>query len=361
MSNAEQSRRRGRGTPLRPDNRFVSLRVEPDPETVPCQPDGSPLERGERTEFLADRAKSIISQNDSPDVGFRWSLNPYRGCEHGCSYCYARPTHEFLGLDAGLDFETKIFVKHDAASLFRDWLNRPAWQAEPIAFSGVTDCYQPAEQRFGLTRACLEVAVEARQPVSIVTKNALITRDIGLLVELNRHQAIHASVSLTTLDVQLARAMEPRTSPPAAKLRTIRELADEGIPVRVMVAPVIPGLTDSELPAILEAAAEAGAGSAAWLMLRLPGPVEPIFTDWLDRMRPTEAERVKSRLRSVRAGRLNDSQFGRRMRGTGPIAEQIAATFDVFARRFGLERKLPPLSSEHFRPPRESSGQMKLF
>lgn len=314
-----------------------------------------------RTEFLTDHARSIISENDSADVGFRYSLNPYRGCEHGCVYCYARPTHEYLGFDAGLDFETKIVVKQDAATLFRDWLNRPDWDADVIAFSGVTDCYQPAERRFKLTRACLEVAVEARQPLGIVTKNALVCRDLDLLQQLQAFAAIHVSISVTSLDPQLTRELEPRTSPPDSRLETIRRLSAAGIPVRVMVAPVIPGLTDSEMPEILQAASQAGAQAAAWQMLRLPLAVEPIFVDWIERTWPAASERVLSRIRSVRDGKLNDNQTGRRMRGTGPLAQQIDETFQVFSRRAGLSQPLPRLNAEHFRPPASVSGQLRLF
>lgn len=361
MSSSSTPAPRGRATPLRPLNRFEPVHSEPDPDDRGELADGSLPDRDVRTEFLADRARSIISENDSADVGFRYSLNPYRGCEHGCAYCYARPTHEYLGFDAGLDFETKIVVKHDAAALFRDWLNRRDWEADVIAFSGVTDCYQPAERRFALTRACLQVAVEARQPVGIVTKNALVCRDLDLLRQLHEFEAVHVSISVTSLDPRLTRQLEPRTSPPASRLQTIHRLSEAGIPVRVLVAPVIPGLTDSEIPAILDAASRAGARTAAWQMLRLPLSVEPIFVDWIERTWPAAAERVLTRIRAVRDGKLNDNRTGRRMRGTGPLAKQIDETFQVFSRRCGLDQSLPSLKSGHFRPPTSTSGQLHLF
>jgi len=357
-------RPRGRGTDLRPRNRFIRLEVVPDPEAAAAQGDGSGeanLARGPRTEFLSDSTRSIVSRNDSPDIPFTYSLNPYRGCEHGCAYCYARPSHEFLGFDAGLDFETKIVVKHQAPELFRDWLNRPGWDAETIAFSSVTDCYQPIERTLKLTRGCLEVAAEARQPIGLITKNALLARDLDLLEQLNQHHAVNVTLSVTTLDATLARLLEPRTSSPAARLRTITTLSDAGIPVRAMLAPIIPGLTDSEIPAILEAVADAGALSASWQMLRLPLAVEPIFLDWVSHTLPNAAERVISRIRSVRNGELSDTQFGRRMTGTGPMAEQIRTAFDVFAGRHGLDQRLPPLSAKAFRPPTPTSGQLRLF
>jgi DNA repair photolyase len=305
--------------------------------------------------------QSIVTENASPDIPFRFGLNPYRGCEHGCSYCFARPTHEYLGLNAGLDFETKIFVKENAAGLFRDFLNRPAWAAETIALSGVTDPYQPCERRFGLTRACLEVAAEARQPVSLITKNALVLRDLDLLGPMAAEGVLHVNVSITTLDAGLARSMEPRTSTPNARLRAVRELADAGVPVRVLVAPVIPGLNDAEVPALLAAAKEAGARAAAWQLLRLPLTVAPVFLEWLGREQPGRAGRVEARVRESRGGKLNDPAFGARMRGDGGPARVIGSLFKLFARRHGLDGPLPPHDRTRFRPPRSASGQGWLF
>ncbi|MEO2013990.1 MAG: PA0069 family radical SAM protein [Fuerstiella sp.] len=352
---------KGRGSQIRPQNRFEATHREPDLDQV--EDDSEYLEslRSIPTQYLADDSKSIVTSNDSPDVFFRYSVNPYRGCAHGCTYCYARPTHEYLGLDAGLDFETKIFVKHRAPALFRDWLARESWQPEYIAFSGVTDCYQPAEREYQLTRGCLEVALEARQPIGVITRNAMVTRDIEVLTEMARFNIISVAISITTLDAKLAATMEPRTSAPHAKLRTIRELSEAGVPVTAMVAPIIPGLTDSEIPAILEAVAAAGATSASYIVLRLPWSVRPVFLEWLERTQPSIQERVKSRIRSTRDGELNSPNFGSRMRGEGEIAGQIRQTFNVFARKHGLDRKPEPLSTSHFRRPTPSSGQLRLF
>jgi DNA repair photolyase len=275
--------------------------------------------------------------------------------------CYARPTHEYLGFNAGLDFETKIVVKENAPDLFRDFLNRPTWRPQSIAMSGVTDAYQPAERRFRLTRGCLEVAAEARQPMSIITKNALVIRDLDLLTELAGQNLIHVALSVTTLDAELARKMEPRTSTPAARLRAIAELSRAGVPVRVMVAPVIPGLNDSEVPAILLAAKDAGAHAAGFQLLRLPLTVAPVFLEWVQREQPESLEKIEGRVRSTHHGKLNDSQFHERFRGSGAIAEQIRALFQLFARRLGLDGPLPPYDCTRFRPPRSANGQRWLF
>ena len=283
-------------------------------------------------------------------MGFSVSLNPYRGCEHGCAYCYARPTHEYLGLSAGLDFERELFVKRDAAALLRRALAAPSWVPEPIALSGVTDPYQPLERRERVTRACLEVLAEHRQPVSLISKNHLVTRDLDLLSELAHHRAVAVTISITTLDDDLRASMEPRTSSPARRLAAIRALADAGVPVGVNVAPVIPGLTDAEIPTILAAAADAGAAFAGTVMLRLPHAVEEVFRSWLATLDPARARRVLARVREVRGGRLNDADFGRRMRGTGTYAEQIRSLYELALRRHGLERR-PALSSDAFRVP----------
>jgi DNA repair photolyase len=275
--------------------------------------------------------------------------------------CYARPTHEYLGFDAGLGFETRIVVKENAPELFRDFLCRPSWVPEVIALSGVTDCYQPCERHFRLTRACLEVAAEARQPVSIITKNALVLRDLDLLAALAAEELVHVNVSVTTLDAGLARALEPRTSTPEARLRAVAELAAAGVPVRVMVAPIIPGLNDSEAPAILAAAKEAGARAAGHQLLRLPLAVATVFQEWLRRERPALLEKVLGRVRDARGGKLNDPAFGRRMCGTGEMAAQVRALFKLFARRHGLDGPLPGYDYSRFRPPRTRTGQLWLF
>ena len=352
---------RGRGAAVQPPNRFARIQVEDDFEHLEHDPEAQTGRRTVPTQYFADASRSVVSENDSPDIPFRYSLNPYRGCSHGCSYCYARPTHEYLDLSAGLDFETKIFVKERAPELFREWLARNDWQPEPVILSGVTDCYQPAERHFRLTRRCLEVALEARQPVSIVTKNALVTRDLDLLRDMASRRLVRVAISLTSLDQSLTRVMEPRTSSPQARLRAITELTAAGVPTVVMVAPVIPGLTDSELPALLREAASAGAASAGYVLLRLPLTVKPVFLEWLERTHPTHAARVESLIRATREGKLNDASFGSRMRGRGPLADQIKQTFHVFSRRYGLDRKLEPLDVTHFEPPRPRSGQMRLF
>ena len=352
---------KGRGSHLQPANGFERVRTEPDFEQ--CEHDEELLAEldSSTTQYFADQSRSVVSENDSPDISFRYSLNPYRGCLHGCSYCYARPTHEYLGFNAGLDFETRIMVKHEAAALLREFLARPAWRPETIVMSGVTDCYQPAERRFRVTRQCLEVALEARQPLGIITKNALVTRDLDLLREMAAMRLVHVFLSITTLDAELARSLEPRTSTPAARLRAIRELTDAGVPVRVMVAPIIPGLNDGEMPAILAAAGEAGARSAAFTLLRLPLTVRPVFQEWLERCQPLARERIEALQRATHGGQLNRSEFGQRMRGSGPVAEQIGDMFRVFAAKHGLNNSLPPHDYSAFRPPLPASGQKRLF
>ena len=280
--------------------------------------------------------------------------------QYACSYCYARPYHEYLGMNAGLDFETKILVKHDAPKLFRDFLAKD-WQVEMIAFSGITDCYQPAERQFRLTRGCLEVAEQAHQPIGIVTKNALVVRDLDLLAPMADDGLATVCVSVTTLDTELARVMEPRTSTPDARLRAIQKLADAGVPTKVLVSPIIPGLNDTEIPAILQAAKHAGAVSAGYTLLRLPLTVEPVFMEWLERTQPDRAERVRGRIRQCRSGELSDSKFGSRMRGTGEIADQVSKLFKVFRAKHQLNQPLPQPNCDLFRPPPATNGQQRLF
>ncbi len=335
----------GRGANLNPPNRFERLRVEADPD---CPPEERPHPR---TQFFFDASESILSENDSPDVPFTFGLNPYRGCEHGCAYCFARPFHEYLGWSSGLDFETKILVKLRAPELLRRELSSPRWRPQSITLSGATDCYQPAERQFRVTRGCLEVLAEFRNPVFIVTKSALVTRDRDLLAELARHHAAAVYVSVTTLDSALAGKLEPRAARPAHRLRAIRELAAAGIPVGVMVAPIIPGLTDHEMPAILAAAADAGATRAGCTILRLPYAVKDVFLQWLDDHTPGKKARIVGRVREIRGGRLNVSEWGRRMKGEGIFAEQIRELFTTAARRAGFTAGRLELSSAAFRPP----------
>ncbi len=342
----------GRGAPRDLPNRFEKLAMDLDPDVVQHDPEAE----GEampnpKTTFLEDHSESIVVRNNSPDIGFGASINPYRGCEHGCAYCYARPTHEYLGFSAGLEFETKIMVKRRAGELLRRELSNPKWQPQALAMSGVTDCYQPAERQFRITRSCLEVLAEFRNPVSIITKNFLVTRDLDLLKELASFDAVHVFLSITTLNTELAAKMEPRASRPAYRLRAVEMLAKAGVPVGVMVAPIVPGLNDREIPSVLEAAKSAGARDAGYTMLRLPHGVKDVFQDWLKVNFPEKLERILGTVRAVRGGKLNVSDFGSRMRGEGPYAEQIHQMFHVFRERLGFGARMPQLRTEHFRRP----------
>ncbi len=348
----------GRGTGLSVPNRFERLHLEPDPD-ADLGPDCGETPHP-RTQFYDDASETILNPIDSPDLPMGMGLNPYRGCEHGCAYCYARPTHDYLGWDSGLAFETKIMVKRRAPELLRAALAAKKWRPQTVAMSGVTDCYQPAERHFRLTRGCLEVFAEFRNPVSIITKNALVTRDLDVLSDLARHHCVAVYVSVTTLDAGLAGKLEPRAARPGHRLHTIRKLADAGIPVGVMVAPVIPGLTDAELPAILAAAAQAGAVSAGYVLLRLPYTVKDVFLQWLDDHAPSKKARVIDRLEALRGGKLNDPSWGARLQGQGVFADQLRDLFQLTARREGLNRDRIELSTEHFRRP-ETGGQLTLF
>ncbi|MBK9586506.1 MAG: PA0069 family radical SAM protein [Alphaproteobacteria bacterium] len=313
-----------------------------------------------KTEFFRDSNKSVLVYNDSPDIGPGVMLNPYRGCEHGCIYCFARPNHEYLGLSAGLDFESKIFVKTDAPALLRKELNAKKWTPQMIALSGVTDCYQPVERKLKLTRQCLEVLAEFKNPVGLITKNHLITRDLDILQDMARWNGAAAYISLTTLDADLQKIMEPRTSPPKARLRAIETLAKAGIPVGVMTAPIIPGLTDHELPDLLKAAAEAGAQTAGYIIVRLSHGLRELFQNWLEQNLPLKKDRVLGRIRDLRGGKLNDTRWGVRKTGEGPYAELIAQTFRQNVKKYGLDKHRAPLSTKHFRPMPED-GQLSLF
>ncbi len=340
---------KGRGASHNPANRFERLALDwevSQPEKV-------------QTQYLVDASRSIISTNTSPDVGFNASLNPYRGCSHGCPYCYARNTHEYLGFSAGLDFESKILVKPGAPKLLRETLASPKWQPQPLALSGVTDPYQPVEKKLEITRGCLEVLAEARNPTLLITKNRLITRDLDHMQELARYNAVSVALSITTLDGELARVMEPQASHPRDRLRAIRELSAAGIPTAVMIAPVIPGLTDHQIPAILESAAEAGADNAAYVLLKLPGAVEGIFLTWLEEHFPERKSKVEARIRAFRDGRLNQSDFAVRGRGSNPLAREFADFFAIHRRKHDLDRPRPELSIKNFRRP--ETEQRRLF
>lgn len=351
----------GRGAQGNVASRYMKFQTEADLENfgwLDPHEDSAVL----RTEFFRDASRTLVTKNDSPDVGFTFSANPYRGCEHGCIYCYARPTHEYLNLSAGLDFETKIFVKHEAPTLLREKLASRSWEGDVIFFSGVTDCYQPIEREFKLTRACMEVMLEFRNPVALISKNHLIARDVDLFRRMAEYQGIAISLSITSLDPVLLRSLEPRTSHPEARLRAIEILSQAGVPVGVNVAPVIPGLTDHEMPSILKAAAEAGARWAGYVPVRLPSSVAPLFSEWLDVHAPDRKNKVLSAVRSIRDGKLNDASFGSRMRGSGERAESLAALFDVFRRRHGLSATYPVLSKAAFRRPtaEEAAGQLSF-
>lgn len=346
---------RGRGAFRNLPNRFETIVRVPDPEYA--DPDAPPT--GLRTAFFRDDTRSIVTVNKSPDVGFDASINPYRGCEHGCAYCYARPYHEYLGFSAGLDFETKILVKERAPELLRRKLGSPRWTPKPVAMSGVTDPYQPVERQLKITRACIAVLAEYRNPVNIVTKNHLITRDVDLLCELALSNAAAAMFSFSTLNPDLSRVLEPRTSTPSLRLEAIRALSSAGIPVGVFVAPVIPGLTDHEVPAIVESAARAGARFALCHLVRLPHGVAALFEEWLDTHAPDRKNKVLNRIRETRGGCLDDTRFSTRFRGEGEFAEQIAGLFEMTCRRMGLATECPELSTAAFRrPPR---GQLSLL
>jgi DNA repair photolyase len=349
---AESSPIHGRGAASNPANRFEAIHLEPDPDLAP--EDALPCP----TRFFRDRSVTILSRNESPDIGFQYGLNPYRGCEHGCIYCFARPMHEYLGFSAGLDFESKILVKENAPELLEQELTATSWNPQPIALCSATDPYQPAERQFKLTRRCLEVLARFRNPVMIITKNHLVTRDIDLLSELARHQAVAVCLSITTLDANLARKLEPRTASPRQRLDAIHLLAGARIPVGVLVAPVIPGLTDPEMLGILDATAQAGARYAGYEVLRLPHGVKDLFQEWLAIHEPLKQEKILGRIRSIRSGELNDSRFKTRMRGEGLYADQIARTFEIGCRKSGLTDDFPTLSAHAFRRP--GGSQMEL-
>ncbi|MEX1117071.1 MAG: PA0069 family radical SAM protein [Akkermansiaceae bacterium] len=345
---------RGRGANENPRNRFEAMHVETDEDSW-IDEDARP----QRTVFLNDDSQTILSPGEAEDLSFDYGLNPYRGCEHGCAYCYARTYHEYLGFSAGLDFESKIVVKPRAPELLEEALAKVSYKPGKISLSGVTDCYQPIERKLEITRRCLEVLARFRNPVVVITKNALIERDIDHLAELARYQAVAVYLSVTTLDAGLARILEPRASSPRARLKTIQSLSDAGILAGVSAAPMIPGLNDSELPAILEAAADHGAKFAAYSIVRLPGTVADVFENWLERHKPQAKEKILGRIRAAHEGKLNGMTPGVRMRGSGAAAEQTRKLFQTCARKRGLQISPPSLNLSDFR--RLSPGQQELF
>jgi DNA repair photolyase len=344
----------GRGTARNPANRFERVQVDYDP--LEFDPDAP----APKTEFFWDDTQTILNSNNSPDLPFDFSINPYRGCEHGCIYCFARPFHEYLGYSSGLDFETKIHIKRNAAKLLRREFMKPAWKASTVSISGVTDPYQPVEARLRVTRELLEVFAEFRNPVGMITKNALITRDIDLLSELARHNAVSAAISITTLNEDIARKLEPRTSTIAKRFEAVRQLSEAGIPVTVMCAPIIPGLTDEDLPGLVQRAAESGARGAVMLPVRLPREVGPMFEEWLQVHFPGHKAKVLKRIREMRGGELNDGRFGSRMRGEGKRAEDLRALFHLACRRHGLNGQRDPLSAQAFRRPGETKAMFGM-
>ncbi len=351
--------RRGRGATLDPPGRFEPVVREPFDDGWGSLEELATAEPP-ATEVHPDAARTVITYNDSPDIGFDRSINPYRGCEHGCIYCYARPSHAYLGLSPGLDFETKIFAKPEAARLLRAELARPDYRPAVLALGSNTDPYQPVERRLGITRAILEVLLESRHPFAITTKGAGILRDLDLLAEAARLGLTGVSVSVTTLDGRLARLMEPRAAAPWRRLEVIRALARAGVPVSANLAPLVPGLNDHEIEAVAEAVAGAGARRLDWILVRLPHEVKDLFAAWLQAHRPDRAARVLSLVRQCREGELNDPRFGHRMRGSGPFAELLARRVALARRRFGLDRPPPRLRTDLFRPPARD-GQLQLL
>lgn len=359
MESARSHRQfKGRGAPANPAPRYAATHREAvDDGWTSGDPDPPALV----TRVAVDAARSVLTRNDSPDVPFECSVNPYRGCEHGCVYCYARPTHAYLGLSPGLDFESRLLVKPEAARLLRAELRSPGYTCRPIALGTNTDPYQPIERRWQVTREILEVLGEHRHPVSIVTKSSRIERDLDLLTDLASERLVRVMISVTTLDRALARRLEPRATAPQRRVETIGRLARAGVPVGVLVAPVIPVLTDAEIEAILAVCADAGAESAAHVLLRLPGEVAGMFEQWLERNEPLKARHVLERIREARGGRLNDSRFGARMTGGGPYAALIHRRFELAARRLGLDRETPDLDTGRFCVPAGPGEQLALF
>jgi len=356
---------RGRGATFNPGNRFRREEREVYDDGWPQVPDefgdvSAPPKQ--KTTVTIQRARTIIARNESPDIPFTQSINPYQGCEHGCVYCYARPSHAYLDLSPGLDFETRLFAKPDAAALLRAELAKPGYACDPIALGTNTDPYQPIEREWKVTRQVLEVLCAHEHPFTIVTKSALVERDLDLIAPMAMKNMARVYVSITTLDRDLARTLEPRAAAPPRRLQAIRALSAAGVPVGVLVAPVIPQLNDRDLEAILEAAAAHGATSAGWILLRLPREVAPLFRAWLDEHYPLRAAHVMSLIRQLRGGRDNDPNFGSRMRGSGTFADLIAKRFVLAKKRFGLDdHRTAPLDTSRFRPPRANEAQGELF
>jgi len=343
-----QNKIKGRAAQINPKNRFEKLHIENLPDEEILFDEGFPSDQKIKTVFYKDDSKSVIAKNDSYDVGFGYSFNPYRGCEHGCIYCYARPTHEYLGFSSGIDFETKIMVKEDAPSLLEKEFRKKSYKPDLIMFSGNTDCYQPIERKLKLTREALKVCLKYKNPVCIITKNSLIQRDIDVLKELAGLKLVTVTLSITTLDKNLAHKMEPRTSSPDMRLKTIEVMAKNNIPVGVNIAPIIPGLNDKEIPDILKESAKLGAAHAGKVMLRLPYSVKELFIEWLDREFPEKSKKIINSIKGVRGGKLNSSEWGKRFRGEGELAEAIHKLFYLSCKKYGLNSERDYISAEHF-------------
>ena len=350
---------KGRGAQNNPKNRFEKLSVDFTNPEYELNTDDEYFEIQPETIFYKDDSKSVISKNDSIDINFDYSFNPYRGCEHGCVYCYARPSHEFLGFSAGLDFETKIMIKEQAPQLLEAEFMKKSYESDLIEFSGNTDCYQPIERKLKITRKALQVCLNYRNPVSIITKNALVLRDIDILKEMAGLNLISIMVSITTLDKELANKMEPRTSIPERRLRVIEELAKNNIPVGVNIAPVIPGLNDKEIPKILKNSSVCGAVFAGYNIIRLAYNLKDLFTEWLEREMPDRAEKILNSIRGMRGGKLNQSEFGKRFTGEGELAEAIHNLFLLSCKKFNLNNKRISLTNELFR--HNPGSQFELF
>jgi len=350
---ASKSPLKGRGSQGNPHNRFQKLSIDTE------ETDGIdiPLEVDPRTQVVFDHPKKILNKVKSPDIPCDYSLNPYQGCEHGCTYCYAREAHEYWGYSAGLDFERIIIVKEEAPTLLAKELSHPKWKPSPVMFSGNTDCYQPIERKYLLTRQCLEVFWKFRNPVSLITKNNLVLRDLDILSQMAHHQLVHVAITITTLDESLRRNMEPRTSSTKKRLETVRKLSEAGIPVMVMLGPIIPGLNNHEFPQLVEQVAEAGASNVGYTFVRLNGSVANVFENWLRSCYPDRADKVLNQIAASHGGSLGSNKFGSRMRGEGPIASSIRQVFGILKKKYFADREWPAYNLDAFQRP----GQMSLF
>jgi DNA repair photolyase len=352
----QQSYMKGRGAQFNAHNPYlVTQYVQEYFEAL-----DEPMLENSRTEYLLENPRKIINKVPSPDIPMDYSVNPYQGCEHGCTYCYARTTHQYWGMSAGLDFERKIVVKENAAELLREELSKKNWECKPIMLSGNTDCYQPAERKFGITRKMLQVMAEMKQPVGIITKNSLVLRDLDILSEMAKDNLVRVNMSITTLDEELRRVMEPRTSTSTQRLDAVERLTRVGIPVNVMIAPIIPGLTSDEVVPLIKAAAAAGAVSAGFTMVRLNGTIGDIFTDWIRKNLPDRAEKVLHQVAEAHGGKLGDSRFGTRLKGEGNLAESIRRLFRIAHEKYMPAVVVPPMNTSLFKRPR-TDGQLSLF